>query len=91
MKSVCSACNDNLYRWIYKLLIVDELERTSRFQRQTPGCCSEIFKFSAFPDRTIIVFSNLPFDEWTSVFASERFNFSAQHWIVSPTMFTSSR
>ena len=39
-------------------------------RRPAPSCCS---RFSQRYERgSIIVTSNLPFDEWTSVFASER-------------------
>ena len=44
---------------------------TSRFRRPVPSCCFEIFS-QRYERGSIIVTSNLPFDEWTSVSASER-------------------
>jgi len=62
----------------YKLLVIDELgyvRRTSRFDVPLSQTGAELL-FEVFSQRyergSTIVTSNLPFDEWTSVFASER-------------------
>ncbi len=62
----------------YKLLVIDELgyvRRTSRFDVPLPQTGAELL-FEVFGQRyergSTIVTSNLPFDEWTGVFASER-------------------
>jgi DNA replication protein DnaC len=68
MKSVCYGCN--VSSPAYKLLIVDELG----YIPLSPTGAELLFEvFSQRYERgSIIVTSNLPFDEWTSVFASER-------------------
>jgi len=62
----------------YKLLVIDELgyvRRTSRFDVPLSQTDAELL-FEVFSQRyergSTIVTSNLPFDEWTGVFASER-------------------
>ena len=62
----------------YKLLVIDELgyvRRTFRFDVPLSQTGAELL-FEVFSQRyergSTIVTSNLPFDEWTSVFASER-------------------
>ena len=54
----------------YRLLIIDELSYV-RSRRPEPNCCS---RFSATATSAAAPWSasNLPFDEWTSVFGSER-------------------
>jgi len=51
---------------------------TSRSPRLAPSYCSRS-SVSATNEDPIIVTSNLPFDEWTSVFASERLTAALRH------------
>ena len=68
MKDVCSASRDNLSR--LSLLIIDELG----FVPLSPTGAELIFDvFSQRYERgSILVTTNLPFDEWAEVFGSER-------------------
>ena len=68
MTSVCCACNDNS---LVTSFLSSMNSGTSPYRRPAPSCLFEIFS-QRYERGSIIVTSNLPFDEWTSVFASER-------------------
>ena len=71
----------------YKLLIVDELGYVG-CHRPAPSCCSKFFN-QRYERGSTIVTSNLPFDEWTGIFSSERLTGALLD--RSPITFTSSR
>ena len=55
----------------YKLLIIDELGLRATHRQPAPSCCSRCSRNDTNAARRWCT-SNLPFDEWTSVFGSER-------------------
>ena len=69
MKSGCFAYSGELAG--YKLLMIDELGYVPLSQTGAEACCSRR-SASDMERGSTVVTSNLPFDEWTSVFGSER-------------------
>ena len=55
----------------YHLLIHRTNSASCRSRRPAPSCCSEVFS-QRYERGSIMVTSNLPFDEWTEIFGSER-------------------
>ena len=79
----------NLQRQLarFKLLIVNELGFVP-LSRTGAELLFEVFS-QRYERGSILVTTNLPFDEWTEVFGSERL--TARCWTASPTTSTSSR
>jgi DNA replication protein DnaC len=74
----------------YKLLVIDELGYVPLSQTGAE-LLFEVFRHRYERGSTIVT-SNLPFDEWTGVFASERLTGSPAHCSTgSPTTSTSWR
>ena len=68
MKDGCSTCNGNLSR--LNLLIIDELDFVP-LSRTGAELLFEVFS-QRYERGSTMVTTNLPFDEWTEVFGSER-------------------